>query len=97
MASYMPIGVFGNLLEIGRQPGQPTAAKLRRDVEDRIAELDRDLGMAVLPGSEALRIKDELRQRIQERISTALAAPATQPDLNLKIVLDHALDLLRSG
>jgi chromosomal replication initiation ATPase DnaA len=88
----MPIGVLGDLLDIGRQPGQPTPEELRNAVDDRMAQLDSDLTAAQLPTGKPAELKDDLRQRI----SDALAAPVTQPDLNMKIVFLRALEV-RNG
>ncbi len=89
MASYMPIGVFGDLLQIGRSSGQASPADLRAKVDNRLAELEADLNAAPLLPGRAAELKEELRKRISDSL---IAQP--QMDLDEKIVFHHALDVL---
>jgi hypothetical protein len=89
MATYMPIGVFGDLLDIARSEHQKPAA-VRGAIDVRLGQLDTDLQMARLPRGTTTR----LQSRLIEKLKRALFVYPEMP-LAEKIALSYALDLLR--
>jgi hypothetical protein len=88
MATYMPIGVFGDLLNIARL-GHQTPAAIRGAIDARLVRLDADFQGAGLPAATTTRLQSRLIANLKRALFVFPRMPLAE-----KIALSHALAML---